>query len=155
MTGESAVSTSTLQQGLQQISRCLGVTKRGQPCLAPVQTGKSWCQAHDPKRQDVISEERSQAARQSHARRVPVELIAWADAIDWTQEAKVRESLREMFVLLAKGGLTPAQGQAMARVAELRLRAFTLSPPVDRKPLVVEVQRFGEPPGNGAGKDGE
>lgn len=146
MMGESAVSVSGVQHGMQHAPACLGVTKKGRPCQAPVQTARPWCQGHDPDRQGVISEERRHAARLSHARRVPPELLQWADALDWTDEPKVRECLKEMFVLIAKGGLTPAQGQAMARVAELRLRAFS-AVPAERKPLVVEIQRFGG--GNG------
>jgi hypothetical protein len=88
----------------------------------------------------------ARAARASHAPKLSADLEAWADSIDWSEEAGVHRSLREAAVLVLKRGLTPAQVQAMAKLADLRL--CQLKPTKPAPPAVlVEVQRFGPPNG--------
>jgi hypothetical protein len=103
--------------------------------------GRPWCAKHDPERQAANRENARLAARASHARRPDPELEAWADTLDWSSEEKREQALREVAVLVAKSGLTPAQGQAIAALA----RAAAMRPGKAAKPLpplLVEVQRF-------------
>jgi hypothetical protein len=149
MTGEADVSISTLQPATQQGTRCLGRRRDGGDCgMTPTAvSGGRWCPKHDPARRHLLAEEARTAARASHAPRLTPELEAWADAIDWDDEAGVHQSLREAFVLLAKRGLTPAQAAAMAQLAGLRLRGFQAKAPPRPGAIVVEVAKYGA--GNG------
>ena len=106
-------------------------------------SGGRYCPKHDPARRHLLSDEARTAARASHAPRLTPELESWADAIDWRDEAGVQASLREAAVLVAKRGLTPSQAQAMARLADLRLRALQAKPVQPPRLLVVEVERQG------------
>jgi len=145
VTGEPVVPPSTLQQTLQRgsASRCLGRRRDGDECGMTVtaSSGWRWCPKHDPERQHLLADEARAAARASHAPRLTPELEAWADSIDWSDEAGVHSSLKEAAVLVLKRGLTPAQAQAMAKLADLRLRQMK-APPKAATALEVVVSDF-------------
>jgi hypothetical protein len=64
------------------------------------------------------------AARASHARRTDPALEAWADTLASSNEETRAQALREVAAFVAKGALTPAQGNAIAALA----RAATSKP---------------------------
>lgn len=106
-------------------------------------SGGRYCPKHDPDRRHLLADEARSAAKASHAPRLTPELEAWADSINWDDEAGVHRSLREAAVLVLKRGLTPAQALALAKLADLRLRQQKAAPKPPL-PLVVEVQNFGQ-----------
>lgn len=151
MTGEASMPAPTLQPALQQGARCLGRRRDGGDCgMTPTAvSGGRWCPKHDPARRHLLTEEARAAGRASHAPRPNPELEAWADALDWSDEAGVLSSLREAAALVAKRGLTPAQATAMARLADLRLRGLQAKAAPKASARVVEVVRYGQQNGEG------
>ena len=144
MTGDPGVSISTTQPPSQR-RVCVVGQARGLRCL-PVVPGTEHCAKHHPDLASQRSEQAAEAAKASHATwRPDPELEAWADAITWDDEDSVYAFLRETAVLVAKKGLTPQQGQVMARLAEERLKAFQKAP-AQAGTVEVVIPRFA---GNG------
>jgi hypothetical protein len=143
--GEPGVSTSPTQLSTQRRVCVVGLAQ-GFRCL-PVLPGTEHCAKHHPDRAAQRSEQAAEAAKASHATwRPDPELEAWADAINWDDEAAIHTFLRETAVLVAKKALSPQQGQVMARLAEERLKGFQKTPAAPQN-LLVEVQRFDRPNG--------
>lgn len=144
MTGQPTASFPPSQPLSQRIA-CEVEQATGIRCPLPASgaTGYRFCQRHDPQQAEQRRAQARQAAKASHATfRPDPELEAWADTLDWSTEEKREQALLEAAVLVAKGGLTPAQGNAIAALA----RAAAARPAKMVRPtpaLVVEVQKFG------------
>ncbi len=137
MTPESTTPVPTVQR---PVLRCVVGQERGRQCL-PVVPGSIYCHNHHPDRREEQSRRNSRAAKASHtAARPDPELEAWAETLDFsTKEARER-GLAEAARLVAKGSMTPAQGNtiaALARAADIRLEA-----PARKKPVVV-IAKYG------------
>lgn len=146
-TGEPGVSTSPTQLSTQR-RVCVEGFARSLRCF-PVIPGTEYCAKHHPDRAARRSEQAAEAAKASHATwRPDPELEAWADAINWDDEAAIHTFLRETAVLVAKKALTPQQGQVMARLAEERLKGFQKAPA--QAPNLLVGARFDPPTRAGA-----
>jgi hypothetical protein len=84
------------------------------------------------------------AARASHARRPDPELESWVDSLDWTSEEGRVPALRDVAVRVAKGGLSAAQGNAIAALARPAANRPTkpVPPTMPTMPVVVEMPRY-------------
>lgn len=142
--GESAAPADAVQPRTQHRpapSACLVGQERGIRCL-PVVPGSLYCDNHHPDRKARRLEITRLAARASHARRTDPEMEAWADKLDWTTDEQRTQALRDVAVLVAKGGLTPAQGNAIAALARAAAAKPPKTPPA-KAPLIMEVQQYG------------
>jgi hypothetical protein len=142
VTGEPPVSSSPVQHTVQH---CIIGQERGIRCL-PVVPGSLYCDNHHPDRKDRRRENNRLAARASHIRRVTPEMEAWADSLDLTTDEGRAQSLTDVARLVAKEGLTPAQGNAIAALARAAGIKAT-KPSTEPKSIVVEVAKYGQ---NGA-----
>lgn len=143
MTGQPTASFPPSQPVSQRIA-CEVEQATGIRCPLPASgaTGYRFCQRHDPQQAEQRRAQARQAAKASHATfRPDPELEAWAETLDFTTKESRERSLVETAQLVAKGGLTPAQGNAIAALA----RAATVKP--EKAPgkgsVLVEVARFG------------
>lgn len=144
VTGQVDMSSPPVQLPAQHRpapTACIVGLERGLRCL-PVVPGSLYCDNHSPDRRERRREITRLAARASHAHRPDPALEAWADTFAWEDEAGVRQSLREAAALVAKGDLSPAQGNTIAALAR-EWRARPAKPAQGKGPLVVEVQRYG------------
>ena len=87
------------------------------------------------------------AAQRSHDWTPDPELEAWADSLDFSTDEGRRRGLTEAAQLVAKGGLSVGQGNAIAALARAAEGKPTTKTP-EKRSVVVEVQPFGN--GHGA-----
>jgi hypothetical protein len=141
MTGQPDASLAPSQQVTQRRSCVVGL-ERGFRCL-PTLPGTDYCAKHHPDLAARRAEQASEAARQSHALfRPSSEMEAWADTIDFSTKESRERCLAEAAQLIAKGGLTAAQGNAIAALARAANTKAEQAPA--RRDVAVEVVRFGQ-----------
>jgi hypothetical protein len=107
-----------------------------------------YCQRHDPSPEQVALRSRTarEAARRSHEWKPDPEITSWAESIDFTTPEGRARGLTETARLVAQGGLSVGQANAIAALARAA-EGRTGKPPEKVLPqLVVEVPHFG---GNG------
>jgi hypothetical protein len=101
-----------------------------------------YCQRHDPEQAAIRARQSSQAAKKSHEWKPDAEVTAWADTLDFSTPESRSRALTETAQLVAKGGLSVGQGNAiaaLARAAEGRPGA----PPKKPATVLVEVAKYG------------
>jgi hypothetical protein len=121
MMGESAASFSPSQLGSQRPECEIGQTT-GARCALPATaaTGFRFCQRHDPEQIEQRRAQARQAAKASHSTfRPDPALEAWAATLASSNEETRAQALREVAAFVAKGALTPAQGNAIAALARV------------------------------------
>lgn len=151
MRGKSAAPISAPNLGNQLAPRlCTGSC--GRP--ATKASGYKWCYWCDP----AIPNEEKQAARQLGGRRgqmAPAEVARLFDQLD-PNSAESRTALRvRLMELLSVGRLTGSMYRDLLAGLDGMGKDQERTPKSMPRSVLVEVQKFGEPPSNGAGKDGE
>lgn len=140
MTGEGAMSPRPAQRTVQHRSapsECVVGREQGIRCL-PVVPGSIYCDNHHPDRRERRREITRRAAQASHARRPDPEVMAWADTLDFTADEARARGLTEVAQLVAREGLTPAQGNAIAALARAAAPQQRVAPKA-KPAVVVEV----------------
>src|SRR5262249_13468009 len=92
-----------------------------------------FCQLHDPQQAAIRSQQARQAARKSHEWKPDPEITAWAETLDFSTVESRAQALTETARLVAQGGLSVGQGQAiaaLARAVEPKAKKPTEQPPV-------------------------
>ena len=104
------------------LSRACG--NPGETCGALMIGPAGYCQRHDPQQAAIRRHQASQAAKKSHEWKPDAEVTAWADTLDLTTRRRRAKALTETARLVALGGLSVGQGNAIAALA----RAAALKP---------------------------
>ena len=100
------------------------------------------CQRHDPQQAEIRRRQSSLAAKRSHEWTPDPEIETWAQTLDFDDDAARKRSLKEVAALVARGGLSPAQGQAIAALARAAEGKPSTKVP-EKRALVVELQQHG------------
>jgi hypothetical protein len=113
----------------------------GDKCGMFTVPASGWCPRHDPQQAEIRRRQSSLAAKRSHEWKPDPEVIAWAETIDLRSPEGRARAMTEVARLVAQGGLSVGQGQAIASLA----RAAEGRPSKDAaKPvpqLIVEAWR--------------
>ena len=121
--GESVMPSSPPQRRLQRRSRgvavaCQGQTASGNPCPLPGEPDSLLCRhQHDPR----WSAERSERNREAALTRnePSLRVVKWGSTLAWPTPERLGDSLAEAAGFVAAKAMTPNQGQAIRKLAEV------------------------------------
>lgn len=101
-----------------------------------------WCQRHHPDLAAQRSRQSSEAAKRSHEWKPAPEIETWAETLDFSTPEGRQRGLTEAARLVAQGGLSVGQGNAIAALARAAEGKPGNAPQAPAEPIDVQM-RYG------------